>query len=176
MRQGHWAVVDLIGKGGHIRTVPIPQWVKAALHFHRHGSTRSSCRLARLLSGGEFLLSGDDTSSLLRLLLVFWRFLFWWFFLCRFLFSGWSGGFSLGFRSWLIRSRLVWSRGWFRRFRTIRGFRSWLIRSRLVWSRGWFRRFRAIRGFRRFSSMLGRYGSGLGRGLSWSSSGFSRLG
>ncbi|MGA2860147.1 MAG: tyrosine-type recombinase/integrase [Candidatus Sulfotelmatobacter sp.] len=32
MRQGHWAVVDLIGKGGHIRTVPIPQWVKAALN------------------------------------------------------------------------------------------------------------------------------------------------
>ena len=31
MRQGHWAVVDLIGKGGHIRTVPIPKWVKAAL-------------------------------------------------------------------------------------------------------------------------------------------------
>ncbi len=31
MRQGHWAVVDLIGKGGHIRTVPIPIWVKAAL-------------------------------------------------------------------------------------------------------------------------------------------------
>jgi len=32
IRQGHWAVVDLIGKGGHIRTVPIPQWVKAALN------------------------------------------------------------------------------------------------------------------------------------------------
>src|SRR6185369_4651402 len=31
MRQGHWAVVDLIGKGGHIRTVPVPRWVKAAL-------------------------------------------------------------------------------------------------------------------------------------------------
>lgn len=29
--KGHWAVVDLIGKGGHIRTVPIPAWVKAAL-------------------------------------------------------------------------------------------------------------------------------------------------
>jgi site-specific recombinase XerD len=25
MRQAHWAVVDLIGKGGHIRTVPIPK-------------------------------------------------------------------------------------------------------------------------------------------------------
>jgi len=31
MRQGHWVVVDLIGKGGHIRTVPIPNWVKSAL-------------------------------------------------------------------------------------------------------------------------------------------------
>jgi hypothetical protein len=31
IRQGHWAVVDLVGKGGHIRTVPIPNWVKAAL-------------------------------------------------------------------------------------------------------------------------------------------------
>jgi site-specific recombinase XerD len=31
IRQGHWAVVDLIGKGGHIRTVPIPEWAKAAL-------------------------------------------------------------------------------------------------------------------------------------------------
>ena len=31
MRQGHWAVVDLIGKGGHVRTVPIPSWVKVAL-------------------------------------------------------------------------------------------------------------------------------------------------
>jgi len=31
MRQGQWAVVDLIGKGGDIRTVPIPRWVKAAL-------------------------------------------------------------------------------------------------------------------------------------------------
>jgi len=31
MRQNHWAVVDLVGKGGHIRTVPIPNWVKDAL-------------------------------------------------------------------------------------------------------------------------------------------------
>ena len=38
MRQGHWAVVDLIGKGGHIRTVPIPNWVKAALDQWTRGS------------------------------------------------------------------------------------------------------------------------------------------
>jgi site-specific recombinase XerC len=31
MRQGHWVIVDLVGKGGHIRSVPIPLWVKASL-------------------------------------------------------------------------------------------------------------------------------------------------
>ena len=29
-REDHWAIVDLLGKGGHIRTVPVPDWVKAA--------------------------------------------------------------------------------------------------------------------------------------------------
>jgi site-specific recombinase XerD len=27
-REDHWAIVDLMGKGGHIRTVPVPDWVK----------------------------------------------------------------------------------------------------------------------------------------------------
>jgi integrase len=31
IRQGHWAIVDLVGKGGHIRTVPMPIWVKSAV-------------------------------------------------------------------------------------------------------------------------------------------------
>jgi site-specific recombinase XerD len=26
-RDDRWAIVDLIGKGGHVRTVPVPQWV-----------------------------------------------------------------------------------------------------------------------------------------------------
>lgn len=30
-RDGHWAVVDLVGKAGHVRTVPIPGWVKGAI-------------------------------------------------------------------------------------------------------------------------------------------------
>jgi site-specific recombinase XerD len=30
-REDHWAIVDLIGKGGHIRTVPVPEWVKASV-------------------------------------------------------------------------------------------------------------------------------------------------
>ena len=30
-REEHWAIVDLVGKGGHIRTVPVPGWVKATV-------------------------------------------------------------------------------------------------------------------------------------------------
>src|ERR1700681_2033611 len=30
-REEHWAIIDLIGKGGHVRTVPIPAWVKEAI-------------------------------------------------------------------------------------------------------------------------------------------------
>jgi site-specific recombinase XerD len=30
-REEHWAIVDLVGKGGHIRTVPVPEWVKATV-------------------------------------------------------------------------------------------------------------------------------------------------
>jgi site-specific recombinase XerC len=30
-RDEHWAIVNLYGKGGHIRTVPVPFWVKTAL-------------------------------------------------------------------------------------------------------------------------------------------------
>src|SRR5215475_13614514 len=30
-REDHWAIVDLIGKGGHVRTVPVPDWVKQFL-------------------------------------------------------------------------------------------------------------------------------------------------
>jgi len=27
-REEHWVIVDLIGKGGHVRTIPLPAWVK----------------------------------------------------------------------------------------------------------------------------------------------------
>jgi len=31
-REGHWAIVDLSGKGGHVRTVPVPDWVYCELN------------------------------------------------------------------------------------------------------------------------------------------------
>lgn len=30
-REEHWVIADLVGKGGHVRTVPMPAWVKAAI-------------------------------------------------------------------------------------------------------------------------------------------------
>jgi site-specific recombinase XerD len=30
-REEHWAIVDLAGKGGHVRTVPVPDWVRSEL-------------------------------------------------------------------------------------------------------------------------------------------------
>jgi integrase len=30
-REEHWVIADLVGKGGHVRTVPIPTWVKSHL-------------------------------------------------------------------------------------------------------------------------------------------------
>src|SRR5882724_2348316 len=30
-REQHWVIADLIGKGGHVRTVPVPAWVKVAV-------------------------------------------------------------------------------------------------------------------------------------------------
>ena len=30
-REDHWAIVDLVGKAGHVRTVPVPAWAKSAV-------------------------------------------------------------------------------------------------------------------------------------------------
>jgi len=31
-REEHWVFADLVGKGGHVRTVPVPFWIAGALH------------------------------------------------------------------------------------------------------------------------------------------------
>jgi integrase len=30
-REEHWVIADLVGKGDHVRTVPVPTWVKVAV-------------------------------------------------------------------------------------------------------------------------------------------------
>jgi integrase len=31
LREDHWVLADLIGKGRHMRTIPVPRWVKSAV-------------------------------------------------------------------------------------------------------------------------------------------------
>ena len=45
-REGHWAIVDLRGKGGHVRTIPVPDWV--------HGLLDDWTRAARISAGSLF--------------------------------------------------------------------------------------------------------------------------
>jgi len=49
-RQGHWAIVDLVGKGGHIRTVPIPKWVKDAIDSWTSAAGITNGRVFRAVS------------------------------------------------------------------------------------------------------------------------------
>ena len=51
-RQGHWAIVDLIGKGGHIRTVPIPHWAKQALDVWISAAGITKGRIFRAVARG----------------------------------------------------------------------------------------------------------------------------
>lgn len=49
LRKGHWVTVDLVGKGGRLRTVPVPNWCKGLVDvwFRHSGSERGK-------SVGEF--------------------------------------------------------------------------------------------------------------------------
>ena len=50
-RQGHWAIVDLIGKGGHVR-VPIPHWAKQALDEWASAAGVTKGRVFRAVARG----------------------------------------------------------------------------------------------------------------------------
>ena len=50
IRQGHWAIVDRVGKGGHVRTVPVPAWVKQAIDRWRDLAKVAVGRIFRAVS------------------------------------------------------------------------------------------------------------------------------
>lgn len=51
-RDETWAIVDLFGKGGHVRSVPVPDWVKRALDSWLASAKVESGRLFRCVSKG----------------------------------------------------------------------------------------------------------------------------
>lgn len=49
-REDHWAIVDLVGKAGHVRTVPMPEWVKRTIDEWLNAADISQGKLFRCVS------------------------------------------------------------------------------------------------------------------------------
>jgi len=54
LREEHWVIADLHGKAGHIRTLPIPFWVKAALDLWTEASgIKDGCLFRAIKKSGQ---------------------------------------------------------------------------------------------------------------------------
>src|SRR3954452_16206801 len=49
-REGHWAIVDLSGKAGHVRTIPVPDWVHRLLNEWTQAAGIDAWKLFRPVS------------------------------------------------------------------------------------------------------------------------------
>jgi integrase len=50
LRESHWVIVDMVGKGGRLRTVPVPVWCKALLDDWLRASGVAGGRVFRRIS------------------------------------------------------------------------------------------------------------------------------
>jgi integrase len=64
-REEHWAIVDLVGKGGHIRTVPVPEWAKMTLDawIHQLASIRGKYSVASVGLVNSGVMASRNASS-----------------------------------------------------------------------------------------------------------------
>ncbi len=61
LREGRWVLADLLGKGGRVRTVAVPVWVKQAIHAWMTAAGIEEGRLLRRIrKGGEVGTSLTD--------------------------------------------------------------------------------------------------------------------
>ena len=61
-REGRWVIVDLIGKGKRVRTVPIPSWAKQAIDEWAQTAGISTGRIFRAVNKGD-RLAGESLTS-----------------------------------------------------------------------------------------------------------------
>jgi integrase len=59
LREGRWVIVDLVGKGGRVRTVAIPVWVKNAINVWQTVAKIEDGRLLRPLSKSGRILGEE---------------------------------------------------------------------------------------------------------------------
>jgi integrase len=66
-REDHWVIADLIGKAAHIRTVPVPDWVKSAVDAWLSAAAITGGALFRCVSRGGAVWGDGITEK------VIWR-------------------------------------------------------------------------------------------------------
>jgi integrase len=54
-RDGRWIIIDLVGKGNRVRSVPIPSWAKAALDAWTQSAAITGGRMFRAIHKGGYL-------------------------------------------------------------------------------------------------------------------------
>ncbi|CAG0932836.1 Tyrosine recombinase XerC [Thermoflexales bacterium] len=65
-REGRWVIVDLVGKGNRVRTVPMPSWSKAAVDEWTKAAAITSGRVFRPIHKGGFLTGETMTPQAVR--------------------------------------------------------------------------------------------------------------
>jgi integrase len=65
LREEHWVIADLIAKGGHIRTVPIPVWVKSAVDAWTDSSGIREGRVFRAINKAGRIWGDGMTAKVL---------------------------------------------------------------------------------------------------------------
>jgi integrase len=64
-REEHWVIADLIGKAAHIRTVPVPDWVKSAIDAWTRSAPIADGRLFRCVSRTGTVWGGGITEKVI---------------------------------------------------------------------------------------------------------------
>ena len=60
-REGRWVIVDLVGKHGRVRTIPMPGWAQAAISIWADAAGLSSGRILRAINKGGRILHASMT-------------------------------------------------------------------------------------------------------------------
>jgi len=64
-REEHWVIADLIGKAAHVRTVPVPDWVKSAVDVWVVAAQIKDGRLFRCVSRKESVWGNGITEKVI---------------------------------------------------------------------------------------------------------------
>jgi site-specific recombinase XerD len=64
-RDEHWAIIDLFGKGGHVRSVPVPDWVKQAVDQWTGAAGVQTGRVFRCVARNGFVWGEGITEKVI---------------------------------------------------------------------------------------------------------------